>query len=154
VKHLIIAICSIVFSAWTCAADVPMTFSNQDDEQRFNELIRELRCLVCQNQSLADSNADLAQDLREEIYNEMLDGKSDNEIITYLVARYGDFVLYRPPMKPVTYLLWLGPALFLVIGVFIAVSFLTRRKKVELSQEDQQYANELLSAEPEERDNR
>ena len=131
-----------------------MTFSNQDDEQRFNELIRELRCLVCQNQSLADSNADLAQDLREEIYNEMLDGKSDNEIITYLVARYGDFVLYRPPMKPVTYLLWLGPALFLVIGVFIAVSFLTRRKKVELSQEDQQYANELLSAEPEERDNR
>ena len=152
-KHLMFVICSIAFSVWTYAADIPMTFNNPEEEQRFTDLTRELRCLVCQNQSLADSSADLAQDLREEIYNEMLAGKSNNEIIDYLVARYGDFVLYRPPLKPVTYLLWIGPALFLLIGVFIAVNFLTRRKKVELSQEDQQYATELLGAEPDERDN-
>ena len=152
-KHLLFMICSAAFSVWTYAADVPMTFNNRQEEQRFTDLVKDLRCLVCQNQSLADSNADLAQDLREEIYNEMLAGKSNNEIIDYLVARYGDFVLYRPPLKPVTYLLWIGPALFLFIGIFIAVNFLARRKKIELSQEDQQYASELLGAEPDERDN-
>lgn len=152
-KHLMFVLCSIVFSAWSYAADVPMNFKSPEEEQRFTDLVKDLRCLVCQNQSLADSSADLAQDLREEIYNEMLAGKSNNEIIDYLVARYGDFVLYRPPLKPVTYLLWIGPALFLFIGVFIAVNFLSRRKKIELSQEDQQYATELLDAEADERDN-
>ena len=146
-------LCSITFSVWTYAADVPMNFKTPEEEQRFTDLVKDLRCLVCQNQSLADSNADLAQDLREEIYNEMLSGKSNNEIIDYLVARYGDFVLYRPPLKPVTYLLWIGPALFLFIGVFIAVNFLNKRKKIELSQEDQQYATELLGAEPDKSDN-
>ena len=130
-----------------------MTFNNPEDEQRFTDLTKDLRCLVCQNQSLADSSADLAQDLREEIYNEMIAGKSNSEIIDYLVARYGDFVLYRPPLKPVTYLLWIGPALFLIIGVFIAINYLSRRKKIVLSQEDQEYANELLGTDPEERDN-
>jgi cytochrome c-type biogenesis protein CcmH len=156
VKYSLIAICSfilIAFATWIHAADIPLTFSSQEEEQRFTDLIKELRCLVCQNQSLADSNADLAQDLREEIYNEMLEGKSNNEIIDYLVARYGDFVLYRPPLKPATYLLWTGPVLFLLIGVFIAVNFFTRRKKIELSQEDQQYANELLREGPEEQNN-
>ena len=130
-----------------------MTFNNPEDEQRFTDLTKDLRCLVCQNQSLADSSADLAQDLREEIYNEMIAGKSNSEIIDYLVARYGDFVLYRPPLKPVTYLLWIGPALFLIIGVFLAINYLSRRKKIVLSQEDQEYANELLGTDPEERDN-
>ena len=101
-RYLLFAISFLLLPAWAHAEDVPMTFNNLQDEQRFNDLTRELRCLVCQNQSLADSNADLAQDLREEIYNEMLAGKTNSEIIDYLVARYGDFVLYRPPVKPVT----------------------------------------------------
>ena len=130
-----------------------MTFKNLKDEQRFNELTSELRCLVCQNQTLADSSADLAQDLRQEIYNEMQSGKSNDEIIDYLVARYGDFVLYRPPVKPITYLLWAGPALFLIIGVFIAASFVRKRKKIELTREDQEYADELLGTDTGERDN-
>ena len=152
-KYLIFVICSLIFSACAYAVDIPMTFNNPEDEQRFTDLTKDLRCLVCQNQSLADSSADLAQDLREEIYNEMIAGKSNSEIIDYLVARYGDFVLYRPPLKPVTYLLWIGPALFLIIGVFIAINYLSRRKKIVLSQEDQEYANELLGTDPEERDN-
>ena len=128
-----------------------MKFKNLKDEQRFNDLTSELRCLICQNQTLADSSADLAQDLRQEIYNEMISGKSNGEIIDYLVARYGDFVLYRPPVKPVTYLLWGGPALFLIIGVFIAVSFIRKRKKIELTREDQEYADELLGSDTGER---
>lgn len=152
-RYLIFAVCSILLCAWVHAADVPMTFKNLKDEQRFNELTSELRCLVCQNQTLADSSADLAQDLRQEIYNEMQSGKSNDEIIDYLVARYGDFVLYRPPVKPITYLLWAGPALFLIIGVFIAASFVRKRKKIELTREDQEYADELLGTDTGERDN-
>ena len=100
-----------MFFVGTYAADVPMTFSNHQAEQRFSDLIKGLRCLVCQNQSFADFNANLPLDLPEEIHNEMLGEKSNNEIIDYLVARYGDFVLYRPPLKPVTYLLEIGQAL-------------------------------------------
>src|SRR5687768_13318885 len=83
-------------------------------EQRVRALAEELRCLVCQNQTLADSNADLAVDLRREIREKMRAGMSDKAVTDYLVTRYGDFVLYRPPFKPTTLLLWLGPFLLLV----------------------------------------
>jgi len=83
---------------------------------RLKRLESELRCLVCQNQTLADSNADLADDLRREVRTLALAGKSDDEIKTYLVARYGDFVLYNPPMKPVTWMLWFGPFALLAGG--------------------------------------
>ncbi|HJX58130.1 MAG TPA: cytochrome c-type biogenesis protein [Thiobacillus sp.] len=85
-------------------------------EQRLVNLAEDLRCLVCQNESLAGSHAELAEDLRREIRAQMKAGKDDKEVIAYLTERYGDFVLYRPPFKPVTWLLWLGPVLFLAIG--------------------------------------
>jgi cytochrome c-type biogenesis protein CcmH len=85
-------------------------------ERRMNKLAEDLRCLVCQNESLAGSHAELAEDLRREIRGLMRDGKNDKEVVNYLVARYGDFVLYRPPLKPLTWVLWFGPILFLLIG--------------------------------------
>ena len=88
-------------------------------EAQFHHLLKELRCLVCQNQDLADSNASLANDLRDEVYRLVRDGKSDNEIITYLTARYGDFILFNPPVKTLTAVWWFGPALFLALGLFI-----------------------------------
>ncbi len=91
-------------------------FPNPELESRYQHLIEELRCLVCQNQSLADSNADLAEDLRTEVYRMLLAGKNDKEIIDFLVQRYGDFVLYKPPLKKTTFLLWLGPFLALGLG--------------------------------------
>lgn len=100
-------------------------------EQRLVKLAEDLRCLVCQNESLASSNAELAQDLRREVRAQMKAGKSDEEVIAYLTERYGDFVLYRPPFKPVTYLLWLGPLLFLGIGAGIWYLTLKKRRAVK-----------------------
>lgn len=100
-------------------------------EQRLINLAKDLRCLVCQNESLAGSRAELAEDLRREIRAQMKAGKSDQEIIAYLTQRYGDFVLYRPPFKPVTYLLWLGPLLFLGVGAGIWYLALKKRRAIE-----------------------
>jgi len=86
--------------------------------ERYQHLAEELRCLVCQNQTLADSNAELAADLRHQVEDQILAGRSDDEIKAYLVQRYGDFVLYRPPMKSSTWLLWLGPFALLLVGAF------------------------------------
>lgn len=107
---------------------------NADDpmiEQRMNKLAEDLRCLVCQNESLAGSHAELAEDLRKEIRAQMKAGKNDAEVIAYLTDRYGDFVLYRPPFKPVTYILWLGPVIFLGIGGAIWFVTLKRRRKLQ-----------------------
>lgn len=97
-------------------------------EQRMMTLAAELRCLVCQNQSLADSNAELAADLRNEIREQMRRGASDQDVIGYLVARYGDFVLYRPPLKASTLILWSGPAILLLLGIGLLLRTLTRRR--------------------------
>lgn len=94
-------------------------FESQQQDAQFSHLLKELRCLVCQNQDLADSNASLAKDLRDQVYELVKQRKSDTEIIDYLTARYGDFILFKPVMKPLTALLWFGPALFLLIGLFI-----------------------------------
>lgn len=91
----------------------------QAERERFHALAEELRCLVCQNQTLADSDASLAADLRREVEELMLAGRSDDEIKAYLVQRYGDFVLYRPPLQRNTWMLWLGPFALLVIGGFV-----------------------------------
>lgn len=88
-------------------------------EAQFEHLLKNLRCLVCQNQDLADSNAQLAKDLRLQVYHLVQDGKTDNEITEYLSSRYGDFVLFKPPVKGLTLLLWYGPFLFLILGVVI-----------------------------------
>ncbi len=97
----------------------PLRFDDPAQEARFKQLTSELRCLVCQNQSLADSEAPLAMDLRHEIHKMMLAGASNKEIVDFLVARYGDFVLFRPPVKPTTYLLWLGPLILFVLGLAV-----------------------------------
>jgi cytochrome c-type biogenesis protein CcmH len=97
-------------------------------EARLKTLSEELRCLVCQNQTLADSTAPLAEDLRREVRELAQQGKSDAEIKQYLVARYGDFVLYKPPVKPTTWLLWFGPFAFLVGGALVWLVVLRRRR--------------------------
>ena len=101
-------------------------------EQRMVKLAEDLRCLVCQNESLAGSHAELAEDLRREIRAQMKAGKNDKQVVDYLTERYGDFVLYRPPFKPVTYLLWLGPLLFLGLGG--TVWYLTLKKRRTLKE--------------------
>ena len=88
-------------------------------DAQFSHLLRDLRCLVCQNQDLADSNADLAKDLRAEVYELVKAGNSDSEIIDHLTAQYGDFILFKPPVRAITALLWFGPALFMVLGLLI-----------------------------------
>jgi cytochrome c-type biogenesis protein CcmH len=115
-------------------------------ERRAVALERELRCLVCQNQSLAESNAPLAMDLRNQVREQLATGKSDREVIDYLVARYGDFVLYRPPLKASTVLLWLGPFLFLAGGFFFLARTLRRRRIAapELTVADRERAAKLL----------
>jgi cytochrome c-type biogenesis protein CcmH len=114
-------------------------------EQRMVKLAEDLRCLVCQNESLAGSHAELAEDLRREIREQMKAGKSDQEVIAYLTERYGDFVLYRPPFKPVTWLLWLGPVLFLGIGGGAWFMTLRRRRDVQTVPLDEKNSLQLLS---------
>lgn len=97
------------------------------DEARYQTLINQLRCLVCQNQTIADSNAPLAADLREQVKKQIEAGRSDAEIKAYLTDRYGDFVLYKPPFKPTTWLLWIGPFVLLLLAVLLALRFTRRR---------------------------
>ncbi len=97
-------------------------------EAQVRRIGAELRCLVCQNQTIADSNADLANDLRRQIRELLAQGKSEREVLDYMTERYGDFVLYRPPLKPSTLLLWGGPALMLVVGAAALILVLRRRR--------------------------
>jgi cytochrome c-type biogenesis protein CcmH len=117
------------FWIFDLAADMPLEFENAQQEQRFQQLTEELRCVVCQNQTLADSDAPLAHDLRAEIHEMMLQGQSDDQIRTFLVDRYGDFVLYRPAVKGNTLLLWLAPAILLLLGALV-VFFAVRRHRL------------------------
>jgi cytochrome c-type biogenesis protein CcmH len=118
----------LAFSGMAAAQAIdPLPFKDHAQEVRFQHLTRQLRCLVCQNEDLADSNADLARDLRHEVFGLMQQGKSDDQIKQYLVDRYSDFVLYDPPVKPSTLLLWFGPGLFLLLGG--ALVLVTIRKR-------------------------
>ena len=100
-------------------ADALYPLQTTKQESQFKHLLADLRCLVCQNQDLADSNAGLAKDLRAEVYNRVKDGQSDHEIITYLTDRYGDFILFNPPLKGITFFLWFAPMLFVGVGMII-----------------------------------
>ena len=113
-----------------------LSFENPQQETRYKKIIAELRCLVCQNQNLADSNADLAKDLRKKTYTMILAGQTDAQIIDFMVARYGDFVRYRPPFNPSTALLWISPALLLALGLGILWR-VTRRSRGVLSATDE-----------------
>ena len=115
-------------------------------DRRVMKLASQLRCLVCQNETLADSQAPLAADLRNQIREQLAAGKSERQVVDFLVARYGDFVLYRPPLKSTTVLLWAGPFLFLAFGAFLLVRFVRARRGFEprLSDEDRARAAKLL----------
>jgi cytochrome c-type biogenesis protein CcmH len=119
-------------------------------EKRLQSLSQELRCLVCQNETLADSRAGLAEDLRREIREQIKAGKSDKEIIAFLTARYGDFVLYRPRVTPTTYLLWFGPFVLLAAGLIFLYRQLKQRraqiKPLPLTPQDRRRLEELLEA--------
>jgi len=107
----------------------PLQFKDREQEVRFQHLAKQLRCLVCQNQDLADSDADLAKDLRRQVFDMMQAGKSDDEIKQYLVARYNDFVLYDPPLKAGTALLWFTPFALVLLGAGVLVNVLRKRAR-------------------------
>ena len=125
-------------------ADDPVT------EQRLISISEEMRCLVCQNESLSGSRSDLANDLRREIRTLIREGKSDEQIRNFMVERYGDFVLYRPPVKPITWLLWIGPFVILIAGIAVLLTYLRRRNTIApiktLSAEENQKIDALLRA--------
>lgn len=125
-------------------------FDRPELEARYNVLIDELRCLVCQNQNLKGSNSDLAKDMRNKVYEMIAAGKTNREIVDYMVARYGDFVLYKPPFKPVTFLLWGGPLLFFIIALVSLIRVVKNRNQDEaigeFSEEQHQRAEELLKS--------
>jgi cytochrome c-type biogenesis protein CcmH len=146
-----IAMLLFVLSAQSVAREVSPADDDPVLEKRVVKLASELRCLVCQNQSLADSNADLAIDLKNQVRGQMKAGRSDAEIRAYMVARYGDFVLYDPPFKASTLLLWAGPFALLPIGLIgLAVYMRSRRDRipaVELTEQDRARADALLRGE-------
>lgn len=119
-----------LFALSAAAIDTEADLPTPELQQRYDRLINELRCLVCQNNTIADSNAGLAGDLRREVRELLLQGKSDAEILKFMTDRYGDFVLYRPPFVPRTWLLWLAPALLLALGAFIAVRIVRARARL------------------------
>lgn len=129
-----------------------------EDEQRIRQLEEKLRCLVCQNQSLADSNAELAGDLRRQVREQVAAGRSDEQVIAYLVQRYGDFVLYEPPFKPTTALLWIGPFVLLAAALLVLVAVVRRRRgapeEPALAQDEKRLVERVLgpAAGPQERE--
>jgi cytochrome c-type biogenesis protein CcmH len=133
------------------AAIESFTFDSPEQEARFKTLSGQLRCLVCQNQSIGDSNAELAQDLRREVYEMIKEGQNDEQIVTFLVDRYGDFVLYKPPVTTTTALLWAGPFLLIGIGLVFLIRFIRTRVAATatddaLSAEEQARLDALLDA--------
>lgn len=117
----VFVVLAVVYTAGPAAAAVfePREFKSPQDEVRYKSIIHELRCPKCQNQNIAESDAPLSKDLRREAFRLIGEGRSDSEILDYMVTRYGDFVLYRPPFKAVTLALWLGPALLVVLGLVL-----------------------------------
>jgi cytochrome c-type biogenesis protein CcmH len=145
VRHIVwVLLAALLWSGCATAKEAPLASKDPALEQRMKNLSDKLRCLVCQNQTLADSNAALAVDLRNEIREKMQKGMTDAEIRTYLVDRYGDFVLFQPPFKPTTFLLWLGPFLLLALGFGILYLNLRRRQKL-LAEPEQNSADLAMS---------
>jgi cytochrome c-type biogenesis protein CcmH len=136
------------------AADAPEVAEDPALEKRVNDIGLELRCLVCQNQTIADSHAGLAVDLKNQIREQLKAGKSDRQILDFMVERYGDFVLYKPPMKATTILLWVGPFALMAIGLGVAALIVRRRRSPaaatpHLTEEQRRQAARMLADEPE-----
>lgn len=154
-KLLLPLIFALFFASTATAVDSATEAALAADpvaEKRLQHLSEELRCLVCQNESLAGSRADLAEDLRREVRGLIKQGKTDQEVKDFLVSRYGDFVLYAPPVKPTTWLLWGGPFVLLAAGLVALFAYLRRRGgqvgKAELTEDEKQRAEALLKDNP------
>jgi cytochrome c-type biogenesis protein CcmH len=130
------------------AADAPSASANPELEARMMALASELRCLVCQNQTIADSHASLAEDLRQQIREMLAKGQTDRQVLDYMTQRYGDFVLYRPPFKATTALLWAGPALLMVLALGTLVVVLRRRQRLSDDAFDPDDADPAIPADP------
>ena len=146
-KLIIILSMLFLLNPFIYAAVEIRQFQNPEHEQRYKNLINEFRCVVCQNQNIADSNAELAQDLRKQVFKMINAGKNDDEIMEFMVTRYGDFVLYRPQFNSMTFLLWVGPFIIFIIGLYFLISFIRQRKKMvvtELSNTDKEKLKQLL----------
>ncbi len=142
-KSCLLLVCMLFSSALPAIAQVntdsaPLQFQNSTEAARFHALAAELRCVMCQNQSLADSNALIALSLRHEVLELMRKGQSDAQIKEFLVARYGEFVLYKPRVEPATWLLWLGPLALLLVGAGVVIVLIRKRAPGTFSADDRQ----------------
>ena len=147
-KHLLLAIL-LAFAVPAFAVNPDEMLADPKQEQRARDLGRDLRCLVCQNQSIDDSDAELARDLRVIVRERIKKGDSDDQVVKFVTDRYGDYVLLKPPFKPVTYFLWIGPAVILVLAVVAALAFYRRRAgdpvaPAELSAEEKRRLAKLM----------
>ena len=128
---------------WGSVSAAPVTiyeFDSKDKEAIFYKLSDELRCLVCQNQNIAESNSELAQDLRKQIYTMLQQGKSEDEIVDFMVERYGDYVLFNPPFKPLTWLLWLGPSMIFGVALVVVLRAIGGQRKEKI--DDDEYSTD------------
>jgi len=147
VARLFAFLALLATAPWVQAKEAAPAAADPALEQRVMTLAAELRCLVCQNQTIADSSAPLAEDLRNQVREKMRQGASDSQIIDFMVERYGDFVLYRPPVKATTLLLWFGPLLLVAAGLLVLLRRLRRRPapEPELSAAERERARKLLA---------
>ena len=149
-KYLFIALILLVPCVVSAKEAAPVA-ENPEIEKRVMSLAQELRCLVCQNESLAESHADLAGDLRREMRTQMKSGKSDEEVLDFMVQRYGDFIRFRPAMKSTTALLWFGPIILLLSGIAALIFYLKRRQRrvadISISDEEIERIKALLHEE-------
>ena len=158
-KHLlrlfVFAIAAACVVVAVRAAEAPNVADDPALEKRVQAIGEELRCLVCQNQTIADSHAGLAVDLKNQIREQIQAGKTDKQIMDFMVERYGDFVLYRPPVKGTTILLWAGPFALMAVGLGVAAMIVRRRRSLApsppLTEEQRRQAARLLADEPETR---
>src|SRR5437763_10216933 len=148
-KRIALLISLVICFATVTLAKEAKPAEDPQIEQRMRALTEQLRCLVCQNETLADSRADLAEDLRGEIREQIKAGKSDREIIAFLTQRYGDFILYRPRVTYTTYLLWFGPFILLLGGLYVLFHYIKQRRELiperPLSPDERRRAEELLA---------
>ena len=146
IKTLLFALGWLLVASVSARIDT-YQFSQPEQEELYHDLIQELRCLVCQNQNIADSNAELAKDLRRKTYEMVVQGKDKDEIVQFMVARYGDFVMYKPPLKASTLILWVGPGVILLLGVFVLIRVIRRRPSNDehlLDDQQKKRAEQLL----------
>lgn len=145
--RLVVLMCAALLS-WNAAAAIDTyKFKSVEQEQQYRELTEQLRCPKCQNNSIADSNAIIAADMRTKVYELMMQGQSKQQIIDYMVARYGNFVTYQPPLTPATLVLWLGPLLFVLIGGAVVIARSRRRAASDnddISEQERQRLAALL----------